>query len=192
MKFSNGKFFYSLKPQTLGNNYEKFFFDTKTGYCEYYAGTFAILARMGGIPSRIVSGYYGGTYNQIGNFYTFKQQDAHSWVEVYLKGNWVRFDPTISVPEQNIINSNNLNFENDEKKQNNETFDENLSLNKFTIYFDYANYLWTNSFLKYDEKSRARFIREKLYNNKNIEIISIFITLFFIFCSCLLLLKLFL
>ena len=33
------------------------------------------------------------------------------------------------MPEQNIINSNNLNFENDEKKQNNETFDENLSLN---------------------------------------------------------------
>ena len=192
-EFSNGKFFYSLKPQTLGNNYEKFFFETKTGYCEYYAGTFAILARMGGIPSRIVSGYYGGTYNQIGNFYTFKQQDAHSWVEVYLKGNWVRFDPTISVPEQNIINSNNLNFNNDEKKQNNnETSDENLSLNKFTIYFDYANYLWTNSFLKYDEKSRSRFIKEKLYNTKNIEIISIFITLFFILCSCFLLLKLFL
>ena len=45
------------------------------------------------------------------------------------------------------------------KKQNNETFDENLSLNIYNL-FDYANYLWTNSFLKYDEKSRARFIRK--------------------------------
>ena len=78
-EFSNGKFYYNLSPQTEGNNYEKFFFETKTGYCEYYAGTFAILSRMGGIPSRIVSGYYGGAYNEIGNFFTFKQQDAHSW-----------------------------------------------------------------------------------------------------------------
>ena len=46
--------------------------------------TFAILAEWGAYH-RIVSGYYGGTYNQIGNFYTFKQQDAHSWLK-YNKG----------------------------------------------------------------------------------------------------------
>ena len=38
-EFETNKFFYSLIPVSNGNNYEKFFFETKTGYCEYYAGT---------------------------------------------------------------------------------------------------------------------------------------------------------
>ena len=87
------------------------FFNTKNGYCEYYAGTFAILARLAGIPSRIVTGYYGGSYNEIGNFYTFKQQDAHSWVEIFINDDWVLYDPTLSVPSNNILNSNNNNFD---------------------------------------------------------------------------------
>ena len=184
-EFSNNKFYYSLNPRDEGNNYEKFFFVTKTGYCEYYAGTFAILARMGGIPSRIVSGYYGGAYNQIGNFFTFKQQDAHSWVEVYLDGEWKRIDPTLSVPENNILNSNNLNFENDEKNINNTSFAENLNVNKFSIYFDYANYLWTNSFIKYDSKQRSKFLKEKIFNLNFYELIMklfiIVIVSFFVF-----------
>ena len=184
-EFSNNKFYYSLNPRDEGNNYEKFFFETKTGYCEYYAGTFAILARMGGIPSRIVSGYYGGEYNQIGNFFTFKQQDAHSWVEVYLDGEWKRIDPTLSVPENNILNSNNLNFENDEKNINNTSFTENLNVNKFSLYFDYANYLWTNSFIKYDSKQRSKFLKEKIFNLNFYELIMrlfiIIIVSFFVF-----------
>ena len=184
-EFSNNKFYYSLNPRDEGNNYEKFFFETKTGYCEYYAGTFAILARMGGIPSRIVSGYYGGAYNQIGNFFTFKQQDAHSWVEVYLDGEWKRIDPTLSVPENNILNSNNLNFENDEKNINNTSFAENLNVNKFSIYFDYANYLWTNSFIKYDSKQRSKFLKEKIFNLNFYELVMklfiIIIISFFVF-----------
>ena len=65
---------------------------------------------MAGIPARIVSGYYGGEYNSLGKFYTFKQQDAHSWVEVYLDNQWVLYDPTLSIPNKNIINSNNQNL----------------------------------------------------------------------------------
>ena len=37
LEFSENNFFYSLSPQNIGNNYEEFFFKTKTGYCEYYA-----------------------------------------------------------------------------------------------------------------------------------------------------------
>ena len=36
----------------------------------------------------------GGNYNELGNFYTFKQSDAHTWVESYVENKgWVRFDP---------------------------------------------------------------------------------------------------
>ena len=47
------------------------------------------------VPARIVNGYYGGRYNELGGFYTVRQADAHSWVEVHFGDfGWVTFDPT--------------------------------------------------------------------------------------------------
>ena len=183
--FSNGNYFYNLSPKKVGNNYEKFFFETKTGYCEYYAGTFAILSRLAGIPTRLVSGYYGGSFNPLGNFYTFKQQDAHSWVEVFLNNEWVRYDPTIVIPLKNIINSNNENLNNNNllNQNSNTLVQENKSyINKVNLYFDYANYLWTNNFIKYDEKKRSKFIEEKIKNFKfSYEVMSYMILLLFVY-----------
>ena len=166
-KFSSGSYYYNLSPKNINNDYEKFFFETKTGYCEYYAGTFVILARLVGIPARIVSGYYGGELNSLGKFYKFKQQDAHSWVEVYLDNKWIRFDPTIVIPPKNIINSNNLNLNNTNASVQNIISNNSQNLNNVNLirlYFDYANYLWTNSFIKYDENKRKKFIQEKIFN----------------------------
>ena len=166
-EFSNGDFFYDLSPPKIDNNYEKFFFETKVGYCEYYAGTFAILSRLAMIPTRIVTGYYGGNLNYLGNFYTFKQQDAHSWVEVYLNNKWVRYDPTSVIPISNIISSNNLNLANENNPIQNSysnNFDNENNINKVKLYFDYTNYLWTNNFLRYDEKARNTFIEKKIKN----------------------------
>lgn len=187
-EFANGDFFYDLSPPKIENNYEKFFFETKVGYCEYYAGTFAILSRLALIPTRIVTGYYGGSLNSLGNFYTFKQQDAHSWVEVYLDNKWVRYDPTSVIPISNIISSNNLNLANENNQLQNsnlDNFNEQDNINKVKLYFDYANYLWTNNFLKYDEKARNEFIEKKIKSldfKENLIFISILIfALFFLF-----------
>ena len=163
-EFKENNFYYSLTPINQGNDYEKFFFETKTGYCEYYAGTFAILARIVGIPSRIVTGYYGGSYNELGDFYIFKQQDAHSWVEVFIDGKWLHYDPTLSVPIKNILNSPNTNFDSNAVISQISDNTNIIEINKVGLYFDYINYLWTNNFLKYDEKSRQNFIKEKLSN----------------------------
>ena len=58
-RFSDGSYYYNLSPKNVSlNNYENFFFNEKEGYCEYYAGTFVLLARLAGIPSRIVTGYH--------------------------------------------------------------------------------------------------------------------------------------
>ena len=159
LEFKENNFYYSLTPKFEGNDYENFFFESKTGYCEYYAGTFAILARFANIPSRVVTGYFGGSYNNLGKFYTFKQQDAHSWAEVYLDGKWVRYDPTLQIPNQNILNSNNLNIEQNNLLEIEKTTLGDLNINKFELYFDYINYIWTNNFTRYDEKSRDRFIK---------------------------------
>ena len=69
-RFSDGSYYYNLSPKNVSlNNYENFFFNEKEGYCEYYAGTFVLLARLAGIPSIIVTGYHGGEFNEIGNFF---------------------------------------------------------------------------------------------------------------------------
>ncbi len=90
-------FTYSLQGQPRGgrNNLEKFLFQTKRGYCEYYATALAVLCQCVGIPARYVTGFHGGRYNQVDNFYSVRDSDAHSWVEVYLPDSgWRLFDPT--------------------------------------------------------------------------------------------------
>ena len=52
--FKTNDFFYNLSPIVNSkNNYSDFFFNSKEGYCEYYAGMFVILSRLANIPSRI-------------------------------------------------------------------------------------------------------------------------------------------
>ena len=111
--FSNGSYYYNLSPENISNNsYADFFLKNKEGYCEYFAGTFVILARLANIPSRVVSGYLGGDLNDIGDFYSFKQKDAHAWSEVWIDDlGWVRVDPTKAIPPENVRNSLNDVFQ---------------------------------------------------------------------------------
>lgn len=163
--FANGEYYYTLSPTVdKTNDYEKFFFETKRGYCEYYAGMFAILARLQNIPTRIVAGYLGGEYNDKGNFYTFKQSDAHSWVEIYTDDNkWVRYDPTLVIPNKNILSFNNSSLQNIQSMEmDNDQEIDKLSMLK--LYYDYFDYTWTNKFLNYDTKSRDNFLKTKIKN----------------------------
>jgi len=184
--FGNGEYYYSLTPNINGSNdYEKFFFDTKSGYCEYYAGMFAILARIQKIPTRIVTGYMGGSFNKIGNFYTFKQSDAHSWVEIYSneKG-WIRFDPTLVIPQENILSFNNSSI----KDYQSTLIDENKEISNLSmlkLYYTYLDYTWTNKFLSYDQKSRNDFLKTKIKNfelkNEFYMVVVIFFFILFFF-----------
>jgi len=65
------------------------------GWCEYFAGSFVLLARAAGYPARLVAGYKGAIYNDIENYYVVKKSYAHAWAEVYDgNGRWLRLDPT--------------------------------------------------------------------------------------------------
>ena len=66
-----------------------------SGWCEYYAGAFVLLARDAGYPARMVSGYKGVAFNSIENYYVVRQNMAHAWAEVFDgRDRWVRYDPT--------------------------------------------------------------------------------------------------
>ena len=161
-EFSGGEFYYSLKPANFGNNYSKFFLKTKEGYCEYYAGTLAILTRLVGIPTRIVTGFYAGEYNDYGKFFNFNQSDAHAWVEVWFEDSgWVRIDPTAFIPSENIKDSNNYFLkENLINEKNNILFSK--TFRKLYNYARYLDYKWTNTFLQYDQKSRKSILNKFL------------------------------
>lgn len=95
----NEQFRYTLEPPPLGAHpVDEFLFETKSGFCEHYASAFAVLMRGAGIPARIVTGYMGGQFNPIGDYMIVRQEDAHAWNEVWLRGaGWVRVDPTAAV-----------------------------------------------------------------------------------------------
>lgn len=75
---------------------DSFYFETKIGYCSYFATTLATILRAGGIEAHVVTGYMGGEWNAFGNYWLVKQSDAHAWVEVKRPdGSWQRLDPTL-------------------------------------------------------------------------------------------------
>ena len=81
----------SLPRDPLAN----FLFERKKGHCEYFASSMAVMLRSLRIPSRIVTGFRGGEFNDLTGQYVVRASDAHSWVEAYFPGSgWISFDPT--------------------------------------------------------------------------------------------------
>jgi transglutaminase-like putative cysteine protease len=97
-------FVYTLSPGLLQDDpIDQFLFETRRGFCEHYAGSFAVLMRLAGIPSRVVVGYQGGEKNPHAEHWVVRQSDAHAWTEVWLpKLGWWRIDPTAAVAPERI------------------------------------------------------------------------------------------
>ncbi|GAA3242855.1 transglutaminaseTgpA domain-containing protein [Actinocorallia longicatena] len=92
-------FTYSLVPDPPSrmSNLQAFLKDRR-GYCEQFAATMALMARMVDIPARVAVGFAPGTPLG-GNRYSVKQKDSHAWPELFFPGSgWVRFEPTPGGP----------------------------------------------------------------------------------------------
>ena len=73
---------------------ETFLTRTRTGVCVQFAFAMTVLARLAGIPARMVDGFTSGT-RQSGDRYVVTTGDDHAWTEVYFPGwGWIRFEPT--------------------------------------------------------------------------------------------------
>jgi transglutaminase-like putative cysteine protease len=72
----------------------RFLTTARRGYCQHFAFGMAVLARLLGIPSRVVVGYTQGTFVG-GTLWRVSTADAHAWPELYFPGvGWLRFEPT--------------------------------------------------------------------------------------------------
>jgi protein-glutamine gamma-glutamyltransferase len=102
--FRRGGFEYTLSPPKLGmDSVDEFLFDTKRGFCGHYASAFVTMMRAAGLPARVVTGYQGGEWNPIREYFVVRQSDAHAWAEVWLDGRgWTRVDPTAVVAPERL------------------------------------------------------------------------------------------
>jgi tetratricopeptide (TPR) repeat protein len=92
-----GEYTYSLKPGIApdGDQLGYFLFESKKGYCSYYAFAFALLLRSLGIPTRVAAGFFIDPETETFDYYPVRSDMAHAWVEVRFPGyGWIEFDPT--------------------------------------------------------------------------------------------------
>ena len=76
-----------------------FLFESRKGYCDYYASAMAVMCRAIGIPARVVQGYSTGEFIAASQTYRVRQMNAHAWVEVFFPHfGWIEFEPTSSQP----------------------------------------------------------------------------------------------
>ncbi len=100
-------FKYTLAAPPLGYNAtDEFLFSTRLGFCQHFSSAYVVFMRAAGIPARVVTGYVGGRYNNIGDYWRINRKDAHAWAEVWIEGHgWKRVDPTAAIAPENILDT---------------------------------------------------------------------------------------
>lgn len=138
------KYKYSLKNLKKGEDplYD-FLFVSKTGNCEYFASAAAILLRINGIPTRLIAGYRGVKYNELGKFYYVPQNFAHTWIESYIDGYWYRFDPTPSYSAEIL-----------EKEE------KSVILTKIKAFWEAVEYVYINMVINFDFNKQIQLLRK--------------------------------
>ncbi len=150
--YFRSRFKYSLNFSIPEGENPVLYFLTKSriGHCELFATSMALILRSFGIPTRLVGGYLGAIHSKIGNYYIVRENDAHTWVEVYIpdKG-WEKFDPSPPAPR---------------KKR---------ALLNVSLLMDYVKLIWYNHVINYDVYSQlgiiesvSRGVKPSLYSHQ--------------------------
>lgn len=93
------KYAYTQTPSECPDGQEftdYFLFESKSGYCTYFATALAVLGRCEGIPTRYAQGFMTTDPAKSAHAdVTITGNQAHAWAEVYIEHvGWVRFDAT--------------------------------------------------------------------------------------------------
>lgn len=74
------------------------FWKNREGYCEYFATLSTLLLRRLGVPARYVTGFARPERVSGRPYVQFRRKHSHAWVEVFVDGAWMVFDPTPPSP----------------------------------------------------------------------------------------------
>ncbi len=74
-----------------------FLFQSKRGFCNYFATAMTLMARELGIPARVAAGYTNGKVDSKTGLWDVSGVDAHAWTQIYFAGyGWINFEPSAS------------------------------------------------------------------------------------------------
>ena len=149
---------YTLKPDALDTNHttDSFLFNTRRGYCVHFASSFVTMARMSGLPARVVTGYKADKSESLKNYLVVKENNAHAWAELYINKSWVRYETTSTASHIDGQSLNILNSSTDKK--------QNPILKKINLYLMYTKYQIETWILYY---SHVRQLQLLDYAKKN-------------------------
>jgi len=178
--FRNNGFSYSLDLPVLGtDNIDDFFFNTKQGFCAHYAEAMTFMLRSAGIPARVVAGYQGGQWNDIGNFLQVRKSDAHAWVEYWSEGNgWEQIDPTIAVARERIFDIEQDLLSGEESAIDGSKFKQNNWLTLVSDNWDAINHKWRINILDYEQQDQISLIYKIFGDASLIKMLSILVGVF--------------
>jgi transglutaminase-like putative cysteine protease len=121
---------------------DNFLFEKKSGYCEHFAVAFATMLRLAKVPTRLVGGYYGGEYSELGGYYLVSEDRAHLWVEALVDGYWERIDPTLLA--RNAESVGNV---------------QRQRMRGLSQWMDAFNYYWNRTVISYDLSQQIDWLR---------------------------------
>lgn len=142
--FRDGGYRYSTHELPTGEGaLERFMFENRKGHCEFFASAFAMLLRGAGVPSRLVGGYLGGDYNELGGYYLVTENMAHVWVEAFIAGHgWLRIDPSSFAVNYGTILSARTSI---------------VSMLRLRLLVDSLNHAWNRTVIPYDFEQQLDF-----------------------------------
>lgn len=143
--FRNGNYRYSMRGLPTGEDaLEQFLFEKKQGHCEFFASAFALLLRAAGVPARLVGGFLGGDYNELGGYYLVTDDMAHVWVEAYIDQHWVRIDPSGFARNAGAVWGSG-------KRRN--------PVMNLRLFLDSLNHTWNRAIVTYDFEQQVEIAR---------------------------------
>ncbi|PKH04248.1 DUF3488 domain-containing protein [Psychromonas sp. MB-3u-54] len=163
--FSTKNFRYTLKPPALGiDHVDDFLFSTQAGFCVHYASSYLYVARLLGVPARMVTGYLGGEWQAENKFMSIRQYDAHAWVEIWQEDRWLRIDPTAYVAPERIEWGLEQSLSNSDEFLADEYFSlqkwRNIKLlNQLRTKIAQIDYLWASWVINYDNQKQLRLLQ---------------------------------
>lgn len=160
----NREFSYTLQPPLLGeHSVDEFLLASKRGFCEHFASSFSFLLRAAGIPSRVVVGYQGGSWNPVENYLLVSQSDAHAWTEVWIDGKgWQMIDPTAAVAPNRIEQGMDEALNPGDQQLIASRWRSSQLLYNLQLRWDAATYSWQRWVLNYDSEAQQGLLTRLL------------------------------
>ncbi len=151
---SSGRYTYSLRMDRVNRSIdpvEDFLINRKQGHCEYFASALALMLRSINIPTRLINGFKGGDWNELGQVMVVRQKHAHSWVEALVgrsdEGHpiWLTLDPTPAAGREQVVSQVG-----------------GLS-RRFRPLSDYIRYLWVFYVAGFNQERQKRLIYDPFW-----------------------------